>query len=102
LFVEVAHEANSNSIFVNLSILGITAVDAMLLVDPALGDFDLPVARPGPISNHEMVPATIVTQYLSMLGVDLVVVPGGMGAMVQDDVLPRSVSPVGIKEFVPS
>ena len=45
LLVEVADEADSDAILVDLGVLGIPAVNPMLLVDPALGDLDLAVCR---------------------------------------------------------
>ncbi len=93
-------QADADPVFVDVVGAGVAAVGALLLVVPALGDLDLTVAAPGAVADHEVVAAAVVAQDLAVLAVDLVVVAAGRGAVVQDDVLPRSVGLVGIEELI--
>ena len=98
--VQVSHEADADAVLVDLRVLGVPAVDAVLLVDPPLGDLDLAVVRARAVADHEVIAAAVVAQDLAVLGVDLVVVARGIRAVVEDDVLPGAVGLVGIEELV--
>ena len=52
LLVQVSHEADADSVLVDLRALRIAAVDAVLLVDPPLGNLDLAVVRARSVADH--------------------------------------------------
>ena len=52
-------------------------MDALLLVVPALGDFDLSVAAAVPVADDEVVAAAVITQDLAVLLIDLIVIAAG-------------------------
>ena len=74
LLVEVADQADADAVFVDVVGAGVAAVDALLLVGPALGDLDLAVGAAGAVADHEVVAAAVAAQDLAVLAVDLVVV----------------------------
>ena len=100
LLVEIADQADADSVFVNVVRAGVAAMNALFLVGPALGDFDLTVAAAVSVADHEVISATVDSQDLAVFGVDLVVVTAGCRAVVQDDVPPGPVGLVGVDQLV--
>ena len=99
--VEVADQADSDSVFVDVVALGVAAMNALFLVGPCqLGDFNLTVAAAVSVADDEMVAAAVDSQDLAMLGVDLVVASARGGAVMEHDVPPGPVGLVGVDQLV--
>src|SRR5262249_48094582 len=100
LFVQIADQADADSIFVDVVTAGVAAVNALFLAGPSLGDFDLSVAAAIAVADHEMVAAAIQSENLAVFRVDLVIVATGCGAMMKNDVPPGAVGLVGVDQLV--
>ena len=59
LLVEVADQADADAVFVDVVGAGVAAVDALLLIGPALGDLDLAVGAAGAVADHEVIAAAV-------------------------------------------
>ena len=82
---KVADQADANGDFVEALTGEVAALD---LFDPALADFNLPVARIGSISNDEVVGHAVFHSALFVIGVEDSCVATSRPAVVYDDVFP--------------
>src|SRR5262245_61226451 len=99
-FVEIADQADADSVFVDLVTTCVAAMDALFLARPSLGNLDLAIAAAGSVADHEMIAAAIQAEDLTVFGVDLFIVAAVRGAVMENDVPPGAVGLVGVDQIV--
>ena len=96
LLVKVADQANADSVLIGIVGASVAAVRALLLVIPALGDFDLAVGAAAAVADDEVISAAVDSQKLTVFRVDLVIVAFARSTVVEHNIAPRTISLVGV------